>query len=60
MHLVGQCSTEMDAKMHWFCCVDQLGLIPGNVQFALSITVPQMEGTYTCVLDGLGRSWLSS
>ena len=46
VHLVGQCSTEMDAKMHWFCWVDQPGLIPGNVQFALSITVPQMEGTY--------------
>ena len=42
----GQRSIEMDAKVHWCCCVDQPGLIPDNVKFALSIPVPQMEGTH--------------
>ena len=46
MHFVEQCSIEVDAKVHWCCCVDQHGLIPDNVQFALSIPVPQLEGTY--------------
>ena len=36
----------MDAKIHWWCCVDYPSLIPDNVQFALSIPVPQMEGKY--------------
>ena len=49
VHFVGQCSIEMDAKVHWCCCVDQHGLIPDHVQFALSIPGPRMEDTYMCL-----------
>ena len=44
VYFVGQCSIEMDAKVHWCYCVDHPGLIPDNVQFTLSIPHPQREG----------------
>ena len=44
--IVGQCSIEVDAKVHWWCYVDYPGIIPDTVHFALSVTGPQMDGTW--------------
>ena len=50
MHFVGQCSVEMNANVHWCCCVDQPGLIPDNVQLAISIPVSRQFVKFVCLI----------